>query len=56
LAGTSVTISNSNPDAGTSPDAGYYAPVTVQIVSEVPEPMTLGLLGLGGLFLRRRMA
>jgi hypothetical protein len=25
-------------------------------ISQVPEPMTLGLLGLGGLFLRRRLA
>jgi len=29
---------------------------TLTIVQEVPEPMTLGLLGLGGLFLRRRLA
>jgi hypothetical protein len=25
-----------------------------QIIQQIPEPMTLGLLGLGGLFLRRR--
>ena len=25
-----------------------------QVISQVPEPMTMGLLGLGGLFLRRR--
>lgn len=26
------------------------------IINQIPEPMTLGLLGLGGLFLRRRLA
>jgi len=29
---------------------------TMIITQDVPEPMTLGLLGLGGLFLRRRLA
>jgi hypothetical protein len=33
-----------------------YQPVVwdTQVIHQIPEPMTLGLLGLGGLFLRRR--
>jgi hypothetical protein len=29
-------------------------PYDTQVIHQIPEPMTLGLLGLGGLFLRRR--
>jgi hypothetical protein len=32
----------------------YYTPVASMDVSIIPEPMTIALLGLGGLFLRRR--
>jgi len=31
-------------------------PLDTVIIHQIPEPMTLGLLGLGGLFLRRRLA
>ena len=33
---------------------GYTAPVDTLTIHQVPEPMTIALLGLGGLFLRRR--
>jgi hypothetical protein len=39
----------SNPGADYLFDDGY-----VGLTSQIPEPMTLGLLGLGGLFMRRR--
>jgi len=34
--------------------AGEYALLDQIIVHQIPEPITIGLLGLGGLFLRRR--
>jgi hypothetical protein len=38
--------------------AGYYSPVITafdtQIIHQIPEPMTMALLCIGGLFLRRR--
>ena len=36
---------------GTFTGVQYFTPVVLHII---PEPMTMGLLGLGGLFLRRR--
>jgi hypothetical protein len=51
LAGSQIFIRSTDPAA--TADAGLYSPVTLNVV---PEPMTLGLLGLGGLFLRRRLA
>jgi len=40
------------------PDNDIYVPVIrvedTQIIHQIPEPMTMALLGLGGLFLRRR--
>lgn len=42
------------PSEGANADPrGTFDPVTLVII---PEPMTLGFLGLGGLFLRRRLA
>lgn len=35
-------------------DAGVGTVLASQRISQIPEPMTLALLGLGGLFLRRR--
>ena len=35
-------------------DAASEAEVASQAIEQIPEPMTLALLGLGGLFLRRR--
>lgn len=43
-----VTIVAFGPDNGIE-----YSRV---VIEQIPEPMTLGLLGLGGLFLRRRLA
>lgn len=50
-----TVVESANADwngSGWTITAGTWYPVR----SEVPEPMTLGLLGLGGLLLRRRMA
>jgi len=35
-------------------DLGYETPVDTIIIHQIPEPMTIALLGLGGLLLRRR--
>jgi len=35
-------------------DAGTFAELSRVVIHQIPEPMTLSLLGLGGLFLRRR--
>lgn len=35
-------------------DASGYEIIDTMIIHQVPEPMTMALLGLGGLFLRRR--
>jgi hypothetical protein len=45
-AGTTLTVYVLNENDGTIQAS--------QLINVVPEPMTLGLLGLGGLFLRRR--
>jgi hypothetical protein len=50
----SMGISGGNSAMKSASFAG--ATVTVDYIYTVPEPMTLGLLGLGGLLLRRRMA
>jgi len=49
-----VNISQSvNEDTGDW-DAPVITPFDSQIIHQIPEPMTMALLGLGGLFLRRR--
>ena len=40
----------------TSQDGATFTPVDSITVHQIPEPMTMALLGLGGLFLRRKMA
>ena len=37
-----------------SPDFATYSMVDTAVISQIPEPMTMALLGLGGLLLRRR--
>jgi hypothetical protein len=49
--GSTIFIRSTDPAA--TPDAGLYDPIVMAVI---PEPMTLGLLSLGGLFLRRRSA
>jgi hypothetical protein len=57
LEATDVILEISTPDRGTQVD-NEYLPAgvvhTLRIVQVVPEPMTVALLGLGGLFLLRR--
>jgi hypothetical protein len=48
---TTYTAAASTGDLG-----GVTTPIDGVTLSIIPEPMTLGLLGLGGLFLRRRLA
>jgi hypothetical protein len=52
LDGVSYTVSN----APTADLGGVTTPIDGLTLNVIPEPMTLGLLGLGGLFLRRRLA
>jgi len=55
-AGTSATISTiDNGSFLLNMDSASFNPPSMQ-VSLVPEPVTIALLGLGGLFLRRRIA
>ena len=50
-----VTLSGTGLAAGTYMiDGDYYGANPMLAFTVIPEPMTLGLLGLGGLFLRRR--
>ena len=35
-------------------DAGSFEPLSRVVIHQIPEPITFALLGLGGLFLRRR--
>ena len=37
-----------------SPDAVVFTPLDSVVIHQIPEPMTIALLGLGGLLLRRR--
>ena len=39
---------------GASDSTGAYTLVDTAVIHQIPEPMTMVLLGLGGLFLRRR--
>lgn len=43
-----------NPDVTLILLSGAGQPLDTQIIHQIPEPMTVALLGLGGLFLRRR--
>ena len=38
----------------TSPDFATFTVADTLVIGQIPEPMTMALLGLGGLFLRRR--
>lgn len=58
--GTQWTFNFSSADAGVAnvlmydDAAGYSAPVSAIAFTVIPEPMTMGLLALGGLFIRRK--
>ena len=53
--GTQLVSLSAGQSFGGSMDTGFGVPTFSQgVVTIVPEPMTLALLGLGGLFLRRR--
>jgi hypothetical protein len=54
---TDVVLTISTPAGGTVVDGATLEPGvlhTLRIVQDIPEPMTVALLGLGGLFLLRR--
>jgi hypothetical protein len=53
--GVTIGYNYSNGTAGSAPDSGVYFD-NITVGDEIPEPATLALLALGGLFLRRRVA